>query len=361
MPAMLDLTDRKNCFYWQTDRKLSAEDYARIFLKRHEVLTGELIRILRNGITTIPHLNKIEISDPDENVIRGNVNIVRKVLINNQTYIVRMHPKNVKNGYFYVEQVAHDLAIQTGLPVAKIWEVHEAVDPEDMDFILMSVLPGETLDNYLLKDKTNEEYLLLRAGVLMAQTHSISVDGFGPFDNTIAKTEQRLVGLHENYHDFVWAGLEENLQRLILLKVIDETQARNMKLVFEKISYEPLDGPRLIHNDMADWNLLTDGKGITGILDWDECHGGDPIADLACWSTFFTMDRYKKFLVGYKSVASLPADYEKRFHFYRLRYTISKMALRVKRYTVDTSEFVRSRIESGKVALTEELEWFSVV
>ena len=354
---MLDLTDRKRCFYWQTDRNLSAKDYANVFLKRHEVSTEELIAILRNGITTIPHLDTIEISDPDENVTRGNVNIVRKALINNKSYVVRMHPKNVKNGYFYVEKVAHDLAIQIGLPVAKILEVHEAVSPEDMDFILMSVLPGVTLDNYLLRDTANEDDLLFHAGALMAQIHTIKVEGFGPFNNEIAKTKRGLVGLHTNYHDFIWSGLEENLQRLITLGVINQEQADTMKSVFEKMNYEPLDSPRLIHNDMADWNLLTDGKTITGILDWDECHGGDPIADLACWSTFFMLNRYQKFLIGYKSVACLPPDYEDRFHYYRLRYTISKMALRVKRYTVDKSESVRLKIETGKVALQDEMSW----
>jgi len=358
---MLDLTDRKNCFYWQTDRNLSAEDYAQIFLKRHDVPKGELITILRNGITTIPNINKIEIQDPDKNVTRGNVNIVRKLKINNKPYVVRMHPKNVKNGYFYVEKVAHDLAIKAGLPVSKIDEVHEAANPEDMDFVLMTVLRGTTLDNHLLKDKTNEVELLYKAGTLMAQIHTIRVVGFGSFDNEIAKTKQRLIGLHGQYHDFVWAGLEENLQRLVALGVLDGTQAQNIKTVFDETKYEPLDGPRLIHNDMADWNMLTNGEAITGVLDWDECHGGDPIADLACWSTFFTMNRYQKFLNGYKSVASLPVDYEKRFHFYRLRYTISKMALRVKRYAVDKSEFVRSRIESGKDALREELAFFKSV
>ena len=359
MLPMLDLTDRKNCFYWQTDRNLSSEDYVRIFLKQHEVSKEELISILCEGITTIPNIRTIEVDDPDENVTRGNVNIVRKVRINDRSYVVRMHPKEVKNGYFYVEKVAHDLAIQAGLPVATILGVHEAKSVDDMDFVLMSVLPGVTLDNYLLKDKTNEEELLYKAGALMAQIHTIKVEGLGPFNNEIAKTKQKLVGLHANYHDFIWAGLEENLQRLVSLGVIDGTQAQSMKTVFEKMNYEPLESPRLIHNDMADWNLLTDGKTITGILDWDECHGGDPIADLACWSTFFTMARYQQFLIGYKSSASLPLDYEDRFHFYRLRYTISKMALRLKRYTVDKSESVRSKIEFGKVALREEMKWIN--
>src|SRR5690349_3706771 len=123
---MIDLTDRKNCFYWQTDRKLTVEDYARIFLKRHEVSLEDIIKTLKAGIKSISNIKSIEVITPDKNVIRGNVNIVRKVIINRKSYIVRLHPKGVKNGYFYVEKVAQDLAIEHRLPVPKILEVHEA-------------------------------------------------------------------------------------------------------------------------------------------------------------------------------------------------------------------------------------------
>ncbi len=193
----------------------------------------------------------------------------------------------------------------------------------------------------------------------MAHIHGIKTEKYGFFDNTDAKTGT-LVGLHSTYHDFIHTGLDENVQRLITFKILTDDQARKFKQLFDQINFEPSDGPRLIQNDMADWNLLTDGKKITGILDWDECHSGDPIADIACWSTFFSIERLKFFLIGYKTVATLPEDYESRFHFYRLRYTISKMALRCKRYEVDKSKFVAEKIKVGKQALIEESHWFNL-
>jgi fructosamine-3-kinase len=93
-------------------------------------------------------------------------------------------------------------------------------------------------------------------------------------------------------------------------------------------------------------------------LDWDECHAGDPIADLACWSTFFFIERMKPFLEGYQEIAALPSDFEDRFHYYRLRYTISKMALRAKMAQVNNSADLQDRIRAGKKALEEETSWF---
>ena len=356
---MIDLSDRTNCFYWQTDRELTPEDYAQIFLKRHEVSTNTLKQVIKNGLTTLGEITDIEIDEPDENVVKGNVNIVRKIKLNEQAYVVRMHPAGVKNGYFYSEKMVLDLAHQNGLPVPTVIEIHEATSPDDMDFMLMTLSEGITMDVLLTKEKSHEEKLLVDCGRNMAKIHELKVSGFGPFDNQKAK-DGKLVGIHTSYHDFVHAGLEENLERLIKYEIINRTQADSFHQIFTDKNFEPLDGPKVVHNDFADWNLLTDTHKITAILDWDESHAGDPMADLACWSTFFNIERMEKFMVGYKEVATLPNDYDERFHFYRLRYTISKMALRIKRYQVDKSPGLLEKLEVGKRALAEELKWFGI-
>lgn len=69
----------------------------------------------------------------------------------------------------------------------------------------------------------------------------------------------------------------------------------------------------------------------------------------------------EQFLNGYQSLIDLPPDFDNRFHYYRLRYTISKMALRAKRHQVDKSNFIKEKLEVGKRALVEELEWFNLV
>src|SRR3972149_6919097 len=356
---MLDLTDRSDCFYWQTDRNLSPEDYQRIFLQRHDTPATVLETILKNGLTSLGGINSIKIESPDENVVKGNVNIVRKILINGKPYVVRMHPAGVKNGYFFVEKLVLKLAKKHAIPVPLILEVHESKTTEDMDFVLMTQASGITMDVLLAKDKSLEKQLLYECGKPMAKIHEIKVEGFGPFNNQQAKNG-KLIGLHRSYHDFIHAGLDENIQRLRRYKIINIEQANNFKKIFAEKNFEPPNDSRLIQNDFADWNLLTDGKTLTGVLDWDECHAGDPVADLACWSPFFDLARIENFMRGYTEIAKLPDDYEERFHFYRLRYTISKMALRIKRYQVDKAPDLLERLEIGNRALAEELAWLKI-
>ncbi len=355
--VMLDLSNRSNCFYWQTDRELAVADFDHYFLKRQKISSESIEKLLRNGITSISPITELIVHEPDSNVLKGNVNVVRKVTINEVLYVVRLHPKGIKNGYFYVEKEALESARANGLPVPKILEVHQATDEHDLDFVLMTASAGNTMEREIEDDSQVEHSLLRQSGQLMAYIHQINVEKFGSFDNTIAKETGALVGLHDTNRDFIFCGLEENIERLVSFAVIDQETAEQFREIFADTQFVMTE-PRLVHNDFADWNILVDEGKISAILDWDECHGGDPVADLACWSTFFDMNRYAELRKGYETVAELPDDYEERFHYYRLRYTISKMALRVKRAQVDDSQFIKDKIAVGTEALQEELEWF---
>lgn len=131
-----------------------------------------------------------------------------------------------------------------------------------------------------------------------------------------------------------------------------------MRILFENNDLLNLDNSVLIHNDFADWNLLTDGNTITGVIDWDECVAGNPIEEIACWSTFFEPTRIKPFLKGYFSVIPKYDNFDEIFQLMRLRYTISKMALRIKRYTYEQTPFLKSMIEKGEKHLEELIEIF---
>ena len=65
-------------------------------------------------------------------------------------------------------------------------------------------------------------------------------------------------------------------------------------------------------------------------------------------------------IVGYYSETKKPENFEEIFQLFRLRYTISKMALRIKRYTYEQTPFMKSMIEKGKKHLAELTEIFNL-
>ena len=355
------IADRSDVFYWQTDRAVEPQDAGHIWADRHRYFTdGELVETI-NTIVGNDKLTIIEPLDLDAQTNLGNVNSVCVgMLASGKEVIIRCHPKGVRNGYFHAEAAAAHLAKEAGLPSYDTLAVHDYEGGNDFAFHVLEKLSGAAIKKWLETHPNDEAALLPQIGKMMARLHQVKVEGFGTFDNDKAK-EGKLVGLHPTLGTSVRAGLPFNLKILQQEGVLTSGQSANITRLFDD------DNPLLnnsqavlVHNDFADWNLLTDGKDVTGILDWDECVASDPVGDIACWSTFFDPERLKGFLEGYWEVAKKSADYDDRFELFRLRYIVSKMTLRLRRYTWEQSDSMREKIETGKTHLSQSMEYFGL-
>lgn len=354
------ISDRSDSFYWQTDRKISAEEAALIWKDRHSAITNEELLDKINVDLKDNKLAYIKTFDENAQTSLGNVNSIRVgVLENGKEVIIRCHPKGVRNGYFYVESLASQTALENGLPTYKTYLIHELESEGDIPYQVIEKLNGDTVQFYLKEHPENEEQLVMEMGKTMARLHKIKVNGFGSFDNEQAKNGN-LKGIHKSLKDSINAGLEENLERLVTYNILTKEIADKMKTLFDDNELLNSGMSVLIHNDFADWNLLTDGNTITGMIDWDECVAGNPIQEIACWSTFFDPERIKPFLKGYFSETPRYDNFDGMFQLMRLRYTISKMALRIKRYTYEQTPFLKGMIEKGEKHLEELSEIFNL-
>lgn len=354
------ITDRKNCFYWQTDRKISALEAADIWSNRHDPITNEELLVKINDELKDDKLLYIKPFDEHAETSLGNVNSIRVgVLESGLEVIIRCHPKGIKNGYFYVESLAAKIALDNGLPAYKTILIHELQGEDDIAYQVIEKLDGHTVQFTLKDEPQKEEKLVYEMGVMMARIHKIKAQGFGPFNNDEAK-KGKLLGLHNTLSEAINAGLDENLERLVTYNILTEEIAKKMRSLFINNPLLDVKTSVLVHNDFADWNLLTDGEIITGIIDWDECVAGHPIEEIACWSTFFDPDRIYPFLKGYFSEASKDDNFDELFNLFRLRYTISKMALRIKRYTYEQTPFLKGMLEKGKKHLDDLVDIFNL-
>ncbi len=354
------ISDRSNCFYWQTDRNISAEEAALIWKDRHSAITNEELFSKINLELTDDKLKSIEPFDEKAQTSLGNVNSIRVgVLESGKKVIIRCHPKGVINGYFYSESLASQIALDNGVPAYKTYLIHDLNGVDDISYQVIEKLPGDTVQFFLRNHPQKEEELVREMGKTMSKLHSIRVQGFGPFNNDEAK-RGHLIGRFDSLHDSINAGLKENLDRLVEYDILSKKVATKMKALFENNPLLDSGEAVLVHNDFADWNLLTDGNNISGVIDWDECVGGHPIQEIACWSTFFDPERIVPFLEGYYSDTIKPENFDELFQLFRLRYTISKMALRLKRYKYEQNAFLKSMIEKGEKHLKDLIEIFDL-
>jgi len=355
------IVDRNDVFYWQAERKITESEAAEIWKDRHSAIKNEELIKIVNKILNGEKCISIDEFDSSKQESVGNVNSNRVGhLASGQDVIIRCHPKGVKNGYFFVESLVADLLNKNGLPSYKTYAINECKNKNNCALQVIQKIKGELVQRFLEKNPEQENDIVFEMGKTMAKIHKIKVDGFGPFSNELAK-KGILKGICNSYIDYIKAGLEFDLKTLQDYEIINKEQAIKFRNLYTKDN--PLLSCKqavLVHNDFADWNVLTDGKTINGIIDLDECVAGDPICDIACWSTFFEPERMEQFLKGYFSVAKEIKGFEEKFELMRLRYSISKMTLRVRRYTYDKEEAFRKKIEIGKVHLQKSAEYFKV-
>ena len=111
-----------------------------------------------------------------------------------------MHPKNVKNGYFWAESIASQKAKDVGVSTYSTYIIIDDQKDFPFDFMIMETLPGETMRNFTKSGEIEyqwEEQLIRETGKQLGLIHKVKTNGFGFFDNQIAKIEMRLQGQYD--------------------------------------------------------------------------------------------------------------------------------------------------------------------
>jgi fructosamine-3-kinase len=355
-------TDRSQMFYWQTDRPFTPEETKSIFLDRHQTITKEeLIRAIEVGMRQAGHPSSV--ASMDDILAFGSVNVVvRAVLADGTAVIVRAHPPGVPNGYFWAESIATRRAKTAGVPTYDTYYIDDSMTDFPFAFMLMEAIPGVVMSTITDMDPERDTRLIEHTGELLAKIHSVNVKRFGYFDNRIARETSQLIGNHERWEEHLFAAFVPNMRFLLDTGIITRDDVKKIDGILhghnDLLIYTD---PRLIHNDVADWNVRCDGDHIVGVLDWDECYGGDPVADFSAWSVFFPYTRMEHLKTGYQRVVPLPEGFEEKLHLYRIRYIVSKMVGRKGKIIADpTRTKYQEMLDYAIKILHEEFAWYGV-
>ncbi len=349
-------TDRHNMFYWQTDRPFSEEETKKIFLDRHQNFDT------KKAIEAIEYGMKKKVAKLHNIIAFGSVNVVLKATLENKIDVVfRIHPPGVKNGYFWAESVAAEQAKKAGVPSYKTYVIDDSQRRFNFDYMIIESLPGDNLHKEWPLEKEREQKLMEETGYYLAKIHGVKTENFGFFDNAIAKEQKRLDGIHKQWKDHIFAALNPNLDYLTKNSVIASADRKKIETILlknEKLLH--FDDPRLIQNDLADWNELVKDDHITGIIDWDEAYSGDPIADFSAWTVFFPYERMEALKKGYLKFSPLPDGFEEKLHLYRIRYIVSKATLRAKKTLHYKVERYQKMLDFALKILGDEFSWYGM-
>jgi hypothetical protein len=166
-------------------------------------------------------------------------------------------------------------------------------------------------------------------GGVVACLHGVRTTGYGLLDVTAEPMPSRLAGIHARWLDYLTVRLPEHVGLCVDLGALTVAEAEGVFKLFDVFQAVcPPAAPCLLHGDLGNHNVFTDGTDITALIDWEDALSGDPVFDVAFWATFHPERRHQAFLEGYQSVRALSVDFGLRFWVYFLRVALAKTVLR---------------------------------
>ncbi len=238
----------------------------------------------------------------------------RRALTLNQSASIEILPVTA-------EAQVRALAEEAGVPVPHGHHVCERTDVLGGPFFVSTAIEGVSVPRHVMRlarERSIGPQMVRQLGVAMANLHAVDVElapdevprpsGDGPVADALARLDEQM-----------------SLQRHP-----SPTFALATRWLEEHAPPEP-ERLGIVHGDIRVGNVIVDDSGIAAILDWETCHVGDPIEDLA-WSTL-RMWRFREDALrvgGLGSIETLSSSYEgsggdwdaDRFEWWRLLSTV---------------------------------------
>ncbi|MCP4382832.1 MAG: phosphotransferase [Hyphomicrobiales bacterium] len=144
--------------------------------------------------------------------------------------------------------------------------------------------------------------------------------GFGPFDRAGA-------GRHSSWREFLTSVADpQHHDWNAISNYAAMSQVDRLTNLVSDLAEQCPETRDLVHGDFGSNNVLTDGVGITGVIDWSEALIGDPLYDLAnilFWRPWLTcMDEQARYFESQRSDLLRHSD---RLRCYQLRIGIEEI------------------------------------
>ena len=213
------------------------------------------------------------------------------------------------------------LAEEAGVPVPHGHHVCERTDVLGGPFFISTAIDGVSVPRHvmrLVRERSIGTQMVRQLGAAMADLHAVDAhlapaevprpSGDGPVADSLVKLDEQMTLQRHPSPSFALAArwLEQHAPPKP-----------------ERVG--------IVHGDIRVGNVIVDDSGIAAILDWETCHVGDPLEDLA-WSTL-RMWRFREDALrvgGLGSIDTLRKAYEgsggdwdaARFEWWRLLSTV---------------------------------------
>lgn len=273
------------------DYNMLFADFSEMHRKLREPSETEVKEILTPYIQTEFSVRRVP---------QGASTYVYRVQADTKTYYARFLPENAT---FACEVLAHQEALNRGVPVPKISLYLEKEEKTGLSMMLAEEIPGTSLEYCPLQ---NPAPVLFEAGRSLAALHTIHVDGFGWIDRAFPNA---LKGEKKSFADFFNDYLEDDLTALDYYGITGKDNKNIRHYMNEAANLLKDEQAVLVHGDFDVSHIFHRSGKLTGLIDFGEIRGCCRYFDLAAFALFTeNRENYSALLEGYSSVYPLNND-----------------------------------------------------
>ena len=228
-----------------------------------------------------------------------------------QQYILRVNPN--QSG-FQKDRWCFQQFHSEELPIPEILEIGSF--SSHYAYCLSRRLPGITLEDSAIPTLQRLTPYVSQVWKLIHQSPLPSSEGFGPFNECGHAT-------FSSWQSFLQSTIRRKDQQwdhLFASNLLDATALQPVMQSYLRLTGHCPEERKLVHGDFGSNNVLTDGKKITGVLDWDCALYGDPLFDVAgsfFWSPWLDCMRIQSEF--FQRTLRNEANFAVRLQCYQLR------------------------------------------
>ena len=213
----------------------------------------------------------------------------------------------------YKKEMELNLKLAGDIPLPKMCKFDKSHYIDNREYIIYEFIEGQTLSNYIQKGNNIKEKFLIQSADALAKLHKIEYNFIGFLDDRL-NVKKKLPPLNTWYKSFLEGKSGTKIGKLLKNRILYiVNKYKNDINSIDKTS-------RLVHGDFQGTNILVNNSGeLCGILDWEFCMAGHPIADIG---QFF---RYNNYSVEYIDIFEKEYNSKSTYKLPNNWYKLSKL------------------------------------
>lgn len=241
--------------------------------------------------------------------------------------VCRINTDSLVAEHFPIETALYDAWRAAGIPSPEVYGVALRNIADGLDYMLLENVGTSDLEKHLVQHPEDTIEYARTSGAFLARLHTVPVPGFG----MLTLREDSLQGSQVTWREFLHTRLDETLAYVAHHHLLSEEQIEEVRsTMIRNDALLDLDQGVTLHGDYHNANIIIDEerKEVVAAVDLTQAKAGDPIFDLAFYSTYVSPETFTTFCEGYFPAGDRPDDFEKKLALYQLRIQLSKIKLR---------------------------------